>query len=63
VSEWVGNEMTYASQAQKNIVPLHLKKCDIPIGLIKKQYIDFEKQSQKSALKELIEILKGSSEI
>ena len=57
-SEWIGNEITYASQAQKTIIPLHLKKCDIPIGLIKKQYIDFENQTQKSALKELIGILK-----
>ena len=58
-SEWVGNEITYASQAQKIIIPLHLKKCDIPIGLIKKQYIDFEKQTQKAAIKELLGILKS----
>jgi hypothetical protein len=58
-SEWVGNEITYANQAQKTIIPLHLKKCEIPIGLIKKQYIDFEKQTQKSAFKELLEILKS----
>jgi len=57
-SEWVGNEITYASQAQKTIIPLHVKKCDIPIGLIKKQYIDFEKQTQKAAIKELLGILK-----
>lgn len=57
-SEWVGNEITYASQAQKTIIPLHLKKCDLPIGLIKKQYIDFEKQSQKAALKQLLGLLK-----
>jgi hypothetical protein len=41
------------------IIPLHKKKCDIPIGLIKKQYIDFEKQTQKSATEELIGILKS----
>jgi len=58
-SEWVGSEITYASQAQKTIVPLHLKKCDIPISLIKKQYIDFEKQTQKTAIKELLVILKA----
>lgn len=57
-SEWVGNEITYAGQAQKMIIPLHLKKCDIPIGLIKKQYIDFEKQTQKAAIQELLGILK-----
>ncbi|MBK9927008.1 MAG: TIR domain-containing protein [Anaerolineales bacterium] len=57
-SEWVGNEILYASNAQKTIIPLHLKKCDIPIGLIKKQYIDFEEQTQKIALKELLGILK-----
>ena len=60
-SEWVGNEILYASNAQKTIIPLHLKKCDIPIGLIKKQYIDFENQTQKSAIKELLEILKLNS--
>jgi len=58
-SEWVGNEITYASNAQKTIIPLHLKKYDIPIGLIKKQYIDFEKQTQKAAIKELLGILKA----
>ena len=57
-SEWVGNEITYASNAQKTIIPLHLKKCEIPISLIKKQYIDFEKQTQKAAIKELLGILK-----
>jgi len=57
-SKWVGNEITYASQAQKTTIPLHLKKCDIPIGLIKKQYIDFEKQTHKVALKGLMDILK-----
>ena len=60
-SEWVGNEILYASNAQKTIIPLHLKKCDIPIGLIKKQYIDFESQTQKAAIKELLGILKASS--
>jgi internalin A len=60
-SEWVGNEITYASNAQKTIIPLHLKKCEVPIGLIKKQYIDFEKQTQKAAIKELIGILKATA--
>jgi len=60
-SEWVGNEITYANQAQKTIIPLHLKKCEIPIGLIKKQYIDFEKQTQKSALKELMDLLQSAA--
>jgi len=60
-SEWVGNEITYANQAQKTIIPLHLKECEIPIGLIKKQYIDFEKQTQKSAIKELLGILKPTN--
>jgi internalin A len=59
-SEWVGNEITYANQAQKTIIPLHLKKCEVPIGLIKKQYIDFENQTQKAAIKELIGILKAT---
>jgi len=60
-SEWVGNEITYAILAQKMIIPLHLKKCDIPIGLIKKQYIDFENQTQKAAIKELLGVLKATS--
>jgi len=59
-SEWVGNEITYAIQAQKTIIPLHLKKCEIPIGLIKKHYIDFEKQTHKAALAQLKERLKDN---
>jgi internalin A len=62
-SEWVGNEITYASNAQKTIIPLHVKKCDIPISLIKKQYIDFEKQTRKAAIKELLGILKSENTI
>jgi hypothetical protein len=58
-SEWVGNEIAYASNAQKRIIPLHLKECDLPIGLIKKLYIDFQKQTHKSAIKELIAILQN----
>lgn len=59
-SEWIGNEIAYALQAQKAIIPLHKKKCDIPIALIKKQFINFEKQTQKAATEELIGILKRS---
>ena len=58
-SEWVGNEILYASNAQKTIIPLHVKKCDIPIGLIKKQYVNFE--NQKAAIKELLGVLKSDS--
>ena len=60
-SEWVGNEIAYASQAQKTIIPLHRKKCEVPISLIKKHYIDFYKQIQKAALEELIDLLKSKS--
>jgi len=60
-SEWVGNEITYATLAQKAIIPLHLKKCDIPIGLIKKQYIEFEHQTQKAALKQLLDLLRAKA--
>ncbi len=56
-SEWVSNEIAYASKKGKFIIPLHLKECDIPISLIRKQYIDFEKRTKESAFKELLEIL------
>jgi internalin A len=58
-SEWVGNEIAYALQTQRRIIPLYLKKCDIPIGLVKKQFIDFEKHNKRAALKELLGILKA----
>jgi len=61
LSEWVGNEIEYALYTQKYIIPLRLKKCDIPIGLIKKQYIDFESRTAESAMKELLGILKGNT--
>ena len=60
-SEWVGNEITYANKSRKTIIPLHLKTCDIPIGLIKKQYIDFEKQTKKAALNQLLGLLKDKA--
>jgi GTPase SAR1 family protein len=53
-SEWVGNELTYASTAQKTIIPLYLKKCDIPIVLIKKQYIDFDNKMTGYGREELV---------
>ena len=56
-SEWVANEIAYAQQKGKRIIPLHLKSCDIPIGLIRKQYIDFENQMHKKATDELLDIL------
>ena len=62
-SEWVGNEITYATLAQKTVIPLCLKNCDIPIGLIKKHYIDFERQTQKSAIEELLSILKQPNSV
>ena len=58
-SEWVGNEVAYANNSQKMIIPLHYKKCEIPINLTNKQYIDFEKQTHKAAIEELIGLLKG----
>jgi len=56
-SEWVANEIAYAQQKGKRIIPLHLKSCDIPIGLIRKQYVDFEKKNHKEATEALLNIL------
>jgi internalin A len=57
--EWVLKEITYANEYKKKIIPLMLKECERPISIIEKQYIDFEKQTQNSALKELIELFKS----
>jgi internalin A len=57
-SEWVTKEIMYANEYKKTIIPLMLKSCERPISIIEKQYIDFEKQTQKAALKQLLEILK-----
>jgi hypothetical protein len=56
--EWVLKEITYANEYKKKIIPLMLKECERPISVIEKQYIDFEKQTQKAAVKELLGILK-----
>ena len=56
-SEWVANEIAYAQQKGKRIIPLHLKSCDIPIGLIRKQYVDFENQTHKEATEALLSLL------
>ena len=59
--EWVLKEITYANEYKKKIIPLMLKECERPISIIEKQFIDFEKQMQNFALKELLEILKSVS--
>ena len=56
-SEWVANEIAYAQSKGKRIIPLRLKKCDAPIGLIRKQYVDFTSQTHKIATEELLRIL------
>lgn len=55
--EWVLKEITYANEYKKKIIPLMLKECERPISVIEKQFIDFEKQTQKAATKELLGIL------
>jgi hypothetical protein len=57
-SEWVNKEITYANEYKKKIIPIRLKECERPISIIEKQYIDFEKQTQKAALKQLLGLLK-----
>ncbi len=56
-SEWVANEIAFAQQKGKRIIPLRLKECDIPIALIRKQYVDFTNKSHKEAGDELLDIL------
>jgi internalin A len=56
-AEWVANETSYAIQKEKPIIPLYLKPCEIPLTLINKQYIDFEKQNFDTAYLQLIEIV------
>jgi len=60
VSEWVIREIIYATEYKKQIIPLYLKTCERPIAIIEKQYVDFEKQTQEIAIKELVEILKAT---
>ena len=56
-SEWVANEIAFAQQKGKRIIPLRLKECDVPIGLIRKQYVDFTNKTHKIATDELLDIL------
>jgi internalin A len=56
--DWVLKEITFANEYKKKIIPLMLKECERPISVIEKQYIDFEKQTQKVAINELLGILK-----
>ena len=56
--DWVLKEITFANEYKKKIIPLKLQECERPISIIEKQYIDFEKQTQKAAIKELVKLLK-----
>ena len=60
-SDWVMNEITYALQEEKQIIPLYLQECEIPLSIIQIQYIDFVQSSQREALQELYNLLKLES--
>jgi hypothetical protein len=54
----VGNKIACVNNFHKTIIPLHMKKCDVAISLIKKQYVNFETPTQKAAIKVLMELMK-----
>ena len=56
--DWVLKEITFANEYKKKIIPLKLQECERPISIIEKQYIDFESQTHKAAIKELLGIVK-----
>jgi hypothetical protein len=57
-SQWVRNEISFAMNKKKNVIPLLLKTCETPIDIVRKQHINFETQKYKAAINELIERLK-----
>ena len=56
-SQNVKDEIGYAIDAGKNILPVKIKSGDIPLRLRRFQYVDFSKQSYDKSLKEIKSIL------
>jgi hypothetical protein len=56
-SQNVKDEIGYAIDAGKNILPLKIKSGDIPLRLRRFQYVDFTTQSYEKSLKEIKNIL------
>ncbi len=40
-SDNVKDEMSYAMQLSKNVIPIKIEECDVPMRLARKQFIDF----------------------
>jgi hypothetical protein len=57
-SKWVRQEILFAGNKGKNIIPLLLTDCEMPILIIEKQHISFVTQKHPAALKELTDLLK-----
>jgi hypothetical protein len=56
-SENVKDEIGFATDHQKKMVPLLLEPCEIPLRLRRVQYVDFIKLPYKEGLKLILEIL------
>jgi formylglycine-generating enzyme required for sulfatase activity len=62
-SQNVKDEVGYAIDAGKDILPLKLKSGDIPFRLRRFQYVDFSKQSYNESLKEIKGILSAAGQV
>jgi hypothetical protein len=57
-SKWVRQEILFADKKGKDIIPLLFRNCDTPFLIVEKQHISFVTQKYKTALNELIDLLK-----
>jgi hypothetical protein len=55
-SKWVTNELSYALSKGLRILPIMLRQCEIPLALLKYQYLDFTETSNKVALSNLYKV-------
>ena len=62
-SQNVKDEIGYAIDAGKNILPLQIKSGDIPLRLRRFQYVDFSNQPYEKSLKEIKSILPKREQI
>lgn len=58
-SQNVKDEIGYAVDSGKRVLPILLEKCAIPIRLHRIQYIDFTKMNEKDGFEAVIELLRG----
>jgi hypothetical protein len=62
-SDNVKDEMSYAMQLSKNVIPIKIEECDVPMRLARKQFIDFTQTGLDKGVNRLVDDISHALEM